>query len=136
MADLLECLIQLKALEHSLDRLERFVAAAAAAAAVYPHVDAAMDGLIEAEHAYARTLGCREPVCDSSEYATRLGRFAAVRRATLTVLHGYSAEELGRPVTWAGRPRTSVADLVAIMLAHDTERIGEIQRLSTGCRTG
>lgn len=134
MADLLECLIQLKALEHSLDRLERFVSAAPAAA--HPHVDALMDRLIEAEDAYARALLCREPVRDPSGCATRLGRFAAVRRATLSVLQGYSAEELGRPVAWPGRPRTSVADLVAIMLAHDTERIGEIRRLATGCRTG
>jgi len=134
VADLLECLIQLKALEHSLDRLERFVAAAPAAA--HPHVDAVMDRLIEAEQAYAGTLACREPACDGGGSTPKLRRFAALRHETLTVLHGYSAEELGRPVTWPGRPRTSIADLVAIMLAHDTERIGEIQRLSTGCRTG
>lgn len=134
MADLLECLIQLKALEHSLDRLERFVAAAPATGD--SHVDAVMDGLIEAEHAYARTLSCREPARDGRGSTPKLRWFAALRRETLTVLQGYSAEELARPVTWAGRPRTSVADLVAIMLAHDTERIGEIQRLSTGCRTG
>ena len=134
MADLLECLIQLKALEHSLDRLERFVAAAPAAA--HQHVDAVTNRLIEAEHAYASALLCREPACDGGGSTPKLRRFAALRHETLTVLHGYTAEELGQPVTWPGRPRTSVADLVAIMLAHDTERIGDIQRLATGSRTG
>jgi hypothetical protein len=132
MADLLECLIQIKALGHSIARLERFIAAAPAAA--HPHVDAVMDRLIEAEHAYARTLIRRDPACDRGGSTPKLRRFSALRHEVLTVLHGYSAEGLGQPVAWPGRPRTSVADLVAIMLAHDTERIGEIQRLASVSR--
>ena len=130
MADLLECLIQLKALELSINRLERFVGAAPAAARA--NVDAVLDRLLDAEDAYARALSGLHPTRRAGAPATRLGQFAAARRAALDLLQRYSAEELGRAVDWPGRPGTSAADLVAIMLAHDTERIGDIQRLLRG----
>ena len=127
MADLLECLIQLKALEHSIARLERFETATPASRRA--DVDAVLDRLLEAERAYADALpGSRRPP-QTEATAPRVGRFAAARRATLGVLQRHSAEELGSAVRWPGRPLTSTADLIAIMLAHDTERIGEIQRL-------
>jgi hypothetical protein len=128
VADLLECLIQLKALGHSIDRLERF--AAVVPAAVRPKADAILDRLLEAEQAYAEALGGRGLVRPTATAVTRVATFAAARRATFDRLQGYSAEQLGRPVDWPGRPATSVADLVAIMLAHDTELIGELRRLA------
>jgi hypothetical protein len=127
VADLLECLIQIKALGHSISRLERFVAGAPPAAR--DAVGAVLQRLLEAEGAYGRAgLGAAAafPECQA---AGRLAQFVALRRAHLVVLERLSAEELGRIVDWPGRPGTSVADLVAMMLAHDTERIGEIQRL-------
>jgi hypothetical protein len=130
VADLLECLIQLKALEHSVVRLERFVAASPAAARL--RVDAVLDRLLDDERAYAMAVRADEPAPPADASADRLERFSAARRATLAALQRCSAEELGCMVDWPGRPGTSAADLVAIMLAHDTERIGEIQRLLTG----
>jgi hypothetical protein len=39
-----------------------------------------------------------------------------------------TAADLAGVVAWSGRPSTSVADLVAIMLANDTEALGELRR--------
>jgi hypothetical protein len=35
---------------------------------------------------------------------------------------------LAGPIIWPGRRSTTVADLVAIMLAHDTENLGGLRR--------
>jgi hypothetical protein len=127
MADLLECLIQIKALSHSIARLERLVADAPEA--VRPGVDAVLDRLLDAERAYAAALRVVAAAgSPTTAAASRLERFTAARRAVLAALQQYSAADLGRAVDWPGRPGTSVADLVAIMLARDTERIGEIRR--------
>lgn len=126
MADLLECLIQIKALTHSIARLERLVAEAPAE--TQRTVAALLEGLSEAERAYARD-GLGVAVEDAAGGpASPMDAFRAARQANLAVLEACSAEALGRRVEWPGRPGTSIADLVAIMLAHDTERIGEIRR--------
>jgi len=126
MADLLECLIQIKALTHSIARLERLVADAPEA--IRQGVDAVLDRLLDAESAYAVAVQMAPPAPAVASSSSRLERFAGARRAMLATLQQYSAAELGRCVDWPGRPGTSVADLVAIMLAHDTEQIGEIRR--------
>lgn len=126
MADLLECLIQVKGLEHSIARLERFLAEVPSHAR--PAVEAALDRLIEAERAYAGALPGGTPTPRFGVPEAKRQRFAAARRSNLQSLDRCSAEDLGRPVDWPGRPGISVADLVAIMLAHDTDCIAEIQR--------
>ena len=126
MADLLECLIQIKALEHSIARLEHF--AGQAPEALRPGVNAVLDRLLDAESAYAVAVRMASPAPSVASSADRLDRFTGARRAILATLQQYSAADLGRAVDWPGRPGTSVADLVAIMLALDTELIGEIRR--------
>ena len=128
MADLLECVIQIRALEHSIGRIERLVAAAPAAAGA--EIGALVARLAAAEHTYGRAGLGRTDGGESSAPTPALAAFIAERRANLDVLRGCTAADLGSPVTWPGRPHTTVADLVAIMLACDTDLLGEVRRLS------
>jgi len=50
-----------------------------------------------------------------------------LRRANLAMLDGCRAAQLSGLVEWQGRPSTTVADLVAIMLAHDAEALGHLR---------
>jgi len=132
MADLLEGLIQIKALTHSITRLERWVAEAPAE--THRTVAALLERLVEAERAYARDgLGLAVEGAAGGP-TSPMDAFRRMRQANLAVLEACSADALGRRVDWPGRPGTSVADLVAIMLAHDTERIGEIRRCVENAR--
>ena len=127
VADLLECLIQIKALEHSIGRIERLVAAAPSAAGA--QVGALVARLAAAERTYGRA-GLRLTDADgSSQPSPALEAFIALRRANLEVLQVCTAADLASRVTWPGRGHTTVADLVAIMLAHDTEVLGELRLL-------
>jgi hypothetical protein len=128
VADLLECLIQVKALEHSIGRIERLVAAAPAAAGA--EIGALVATLASAEHTYGRVGLGRTGAGESPAPTPALAAFVAERRANLDVLRACTAADLGSPVAWPGRRNTTVADLVAIMLANDTEVLGEVQRLS------
>jgi len=128
VADLLECLIQIKALEHSVGRIERLVAAAPAAAGA--EIGGLVARLAAAERTYGRAGLGRADGGESPLPASALAAFIAERRANLKVLAACTAADLGSPVDWPGRPCTTVADLVAIMLAHDTDLIGEVRRLS------
>jgi len=121
MADLLECLIQIKALGEAL---------------AGPACDSAgesADGeparvwkrMADAERRYAKALGTRlaggPPPARSQEGAVAASVvFASLRRANLDMLDRCTAAQLSGLVDWPGRPSTTVADLVAIMLAHDT----------------
>jgi hypothetical protein len=125
MADLLECLIQIKALGETLERVTRLPGGAGAA------VCGAR--LAEAERRYGIALGTDNegrmhaapsaagPIAPQEEFAAR-------RRLNLAMLNGCTAARLGGLVDWPGRPSTTVADLVAIMLANDTEALGELRR--------
>jgi len=137
VADLLECLIQLKALDLSPARIRRFVAQVPPAARA--EAEAVLRELVQAEGTYAAALARAgrppETALDLASAGTggdgaHLDAFAAARAATLVVLQGCSAEDLAAPVAWPGRPFTTTADLVAIMLARDTELAGALQRLA------
>jgi len=131
VADLLECLIQIKALRETLTMVTgRFVAQRpagmrAAAASTWRR-------MAEAERSYAQALGTDaigplRAAPASGEAAEAMEVFLAFRQANLALLGSCTASQLAAPVAWAGRPATTVADLVAIMLASDTERLA-------GCR--
>jgi len=131
MADLLECVIQIKALGETLERITRLI----------PGEDesGALAQLAGAERRYALALGtdgtARPGAASSAEVAadTRV-EFVVRRRANLARLEGCTAAELAGFVAWPGRRSTTVADLVAIMLANDTEILGEVRR--TGSSPG
>lgn len=132
MADLLECLIQIKALGEALDT-------ATGTRSVAGRISAEMDDaavwrrMLEAERRYAEALGAGtgvRPVMPAEEPGTAAAReeFAERRRTHLAMLSHCSAAQLGGSVEWPGRPATTVADIVAIMLANDTEALGELRR--------
>jgi uncharacterized damage-inducible protein DinB len=54
-------------------------------------------------------------------------RFATRRRETLELLSSCSASELDRLGVHEKRGEMSVADLVALMLAHDTDHVGQMR---------
>jgi hypothetical protein len=133
MADLLECLIQIKALGEALALAET------GAPSMSENEPASMQRvpvwqlMYEAERRYAEALGAETGVraeMPASELGTAAARdeFAGRRRANLAMLSNCSAAKLGGTVEWPGRPATTLADLVAIMLASDTEVLGELRR--------
>jgi hypothetical protein len=127
VADLLECLIQIKALRETL----KMVAGSLSEdrpAEMGPVTVSSWQRLVEAERSYARALGMDAVgpprVTPASGDATEaMEVFLALRRANLALLGSCTSSQLAAPVAWAGRPATTVADLVAIMLASDTERL-------------
>jgi enoyl reductase-like protein len=140
VADLLECLIQMKALRTSVDRLAYIVGTQSAASRA--RLDAPLTQLTEAERMYAAALqGLRRPgplpgiTSARVDGADVFGEWAGLRQASLAVLGACTAEDLGARVSWPGRANTTVADLVAIMLARDTEVLGELSRHRPGIRT-
>ncbi len=54
--------------------------------------------------------------------------FCTRRAATVAVLEQCSAEQLNRTGAEPSRGQMTVADLVALMLAHDTDCLGELSR--------
>jgi len=125
MADLLECLIQIKALRETLHRLTGLPTTATRAGS--------WEQLAETERRYAGALGTAiAGVADTAPSDDGPGanrdRFVTWRRANLAMLDRCTAAELAGFVGWPGRPSTTVADLVAIMLASDTEELGELRR--------
>ena len=65
--------------------------------------------------------------------ASALGRFRTRRGETVELLASCSAAQLERVGLHPVRKVVSLADLVAIMLAHDTDHIGQIrERLGSG----
>lgn len=128
MADLLECLIQIAALRDALEMVTD-----RACAGIPPGlgpVTVSWPRLADAERRFAAALGAAgagtASSCGGPEGARRA--FVALRRANLARLDGCTAAQLGGLVTWPGRPSTTVADLVAIMLANDTEALCELRR--------
>jgi len=138
MADLLECLIQIKALCDTLAHAEAVVRSASGI------VSTATDGvtvvgawpqMADAERRYARALGTAGAAAPAGEGADDArAAFVALRRLNLARLDGCTAAQLGGLVAWPGRQSTTIADLVAIMLAHDTETLAESRRTSPARR--
>jgi hypothetical protein len=65
--------------------------------------------------------------------AVAFERFRTRRAETLELLSSCSAVEIGRVGVHPLRGEMSVADLVALMLAHDTDHVGQIrERLALG----
>ena len=151
MADLLECVIQIKALAETVPRLaaladrvadDRWRAVSApgvpAPIEVVGHLaDEELDFHAELRAMLAadvtrpeRTAGAAP--AGSSPYLTWpvvavIDRFRRRRAGTLARLNACSADELGRLGCHPSRGAMTVADLVAVMLAHDTDHVGQIR---------
>ena len=141
MADLLECVIQIKALRETLALAET------GTLSISENVTAEMERvpvwqiMCEAERRCATALRAESGVLSDSAStpgapAGAREAFAALRRANLTVLERCTAARLGELVEWPGRPSTTVADLVAIMLANDTEVLGALRRARANPESG
>ena len=152
MADLLECLAQIKALVETEPRLARLVHefaperwSARPAPDVWAPIEvlahladfelvygARLLGMISADRPHLQAIDpavlARRLVYVEREPAAELARFAARRADTLAVLRGCSAAELERTGIHARRGVITVADLVAGMLAHDTSHVGQIRQ--------
>ena len=151
MADLLECLIQIKGVADTPRRLALRLEAArrlsgtagADRGALVAHRMAVAEECfgrclslmltqdcpslprlpkaVEEEAEAGRQAGTRE-----SDDTGVQARFRARREATVAVLDRCSAEQLGRLGLAPSRGLLTVADLVALMLAHDTDCLGLI----------
>jgi hypothetical protein len=125
MADLLECLIQINALRHALEG----VASLRGEAPPENEARRVWSRMADAERRYAAALGAAPGERSSSGGDAGEARraFAALRQANLALLERCTASQLAAEVDWPGRRSTTVADLVAIMLAHDTEALGHLR---------
>jgi DinB superfamily len=145
VADLLECLIQIKGVADTPRRLARRVAETADRS--WPAADAAR----RAQHVTRRLLAAERRFCDGLSLMLSCDRpavpaltaggdtddrpetleacqreFAARRAATVAILDACSADQLNRIGIEPVRGPMTVADLVAVMLAHDTDQLGEL----------
>ncbi len=154
MADLLECLLQIKGLRETADRVAALAANVDEARWTRPGGagrPSAADLLrkmaeIEVVHgAWLRVmLASPHPSLPAVENSTQsviapggsalewAERFLAHRRANLALLDHCSATDLARTAVHPTRRVISMADLVAMMLAGDTEWLGEIRSLLVG----
>lgn len=157
MADLLEALLQIKALAETPPRVEALVRAGAAerwARRPGPQVWAPVEvlaHLADSELFFGirvrQVLTLERPplqpfdgaaLAERARYlswppALALERFRTRRRETIELLSGCSAPELARVGAHPVRGEVSVADLVALALAHDTDHVAQIrQRLAVG----
>ncbi len=147
----LECLIQIKGLGDTprrlVQRAAEFTASPSSQAEAAAGVVEVARRLLAAETqfrgALSRVLICDQPALetlpgDAPAGSARSGdvpgdsfdvcqrAFAAERAETLRVLDACSAEQLNRKGIDPLRGPVTVADLVAAMLAHDTDRLGEL----------
>ena len=146
MADLLECLLQISALRHTTNRLAEVTSDATPGCSI-----GAAKGesgvpawLIAAEEELAAQLQDALPggpaLAPGSDFPharpqnsplageeMRLGRFFLLRRANLAILDRCSAEDLSQRVGQSGSASRTVADMVAIALARDTDALGALR---------
>jgi uncharacterized damage-inducible protein DinB len=151
MADLLECLVQIRALHETAPRLAALLAAASAEAwrrRPEPDVWAPIEvlaHLADAELFFGTRLRLiltserpRLEAYEQARLAERAGylswspgraleRFTRRREDTLDLLDGCSADDLDRIGVHASRGPMSVADLIATMLAHDTDHVAQMR---------
>jgi hypothetical protein len=151
VADLLECLIQIKGLADTPRRLAQRAATFAAAS---PSQAEATAGVVEvarrllaAEMQFGRTLSSmlsrEQPALETLPGDAAVGSapagdalgdsfdvwqraFEVERAETLRMLDACSADQLNRKGNDPLRGPMTVADLVAAMLAHDTDRLGDL----------
>ena len=152
MADLLECLIQIKGLADTPRRLAMRAAGFAAAApstgegtagardtacallSAEARFRRALDAMLAQEHpALERLPGDPGGGPERSAAAGPRESFEACERAfsvaradTIRILEACTAEQLNRIGLDPSRGPMTVADLVAVMLAHDTDRLGDL----------
>ena len=145
MADLLECLIQIKGVADTPRRLEArsadLMAGAQSPADAECKIREVSARLADAEMVYrdclSMMLSTDHPTLPAmperrararSSLTAEEGRaiFAARRADTVRVLERCSAEQLNRIGIEPARGRMTVADLVALMLAHDTDSLGDL----------
>jgi hypothetical protein len=151
VADLLECVIQMKGLAESAGRLVRMARDAAeprwrvrpspgvwAPIEVLGHlgdfeviVGARLRAMLTLDEPPLQQIdGAR--LAERARYidwplARALERFERRRRENLELLETCSAEDLGRRGVHPPRGRLTVADVVAVVLAHDTDHLGQIR---------
>ncbi|HPC84656.1 MAG TPA: DinB family protein [Thermoanaerobaculaceae bacterium] len=152
MADLLECLLQLKALAQTPERLAELASRAESGRwrqRPVPGERAPLEVLAhmaEAELAYSTqlrlVLGADRPLLPPFEPAaptaradgvsgsveTVLESFTARRRDNLELLERCNASDLARTGRHPVRGEVTVADLVALLLAHDIDHLGELRQ--------
>jgi DinB superfamily len=152
MADLLECLLQIKGLRDTAARVASLVATAAAdrweahPGSDVPGAVELLARLADLELLYGgwlrQMVGSDRPVLPLIEEqaiaalarfrrwtaADALARFLRRREDNLELLDRCSAEDLARVGTHPVRRQLTVADVVATMLASDFDRIAGIRR--------
>jgi hypothetical protein len=145
VADLLECLIQIKGVADTPRRLDvraaDVMAHAASPADAEGRVTEVAARLAAAEMVYRDCLSMMLTTERAAlpplpgAHAAPLARlsaaearavFAARRADTVQVLEQCSADQLNRVGIEPSRGPMTVADLVALMLAHDTDRLGDL----------
>ncbi len=161
MADLLECVIQIKALAETIPRLDELLRRHPMALWLErPAADVWSPAEVTAHLADSELffgtrlrliLTADKPyleACDQDRLARRAGyrdwppllalsRLRTRRLESLELLEGCSAEELARTGRHPQRGPLTVADLVADALAHDTVHIGQIrERLERAAKPG
>lgn len=143
MADLLECLIQIKGVA---DTPRRLGIRLAAEAGVAPGRGARVARqMCEAEECFGRCLAFMlahdravlpalprvesvgEGAGEEKDEAGWLARFTERRAGIVALLDRCSADQLNRIGLEPSRGPMTVADLVAVMLAHDTDCLGAIR---------
>jgi hypothetical protein len=141
VADLLECVIQMKGLADTPRRLSQRVAEALAAspsngtiarsvaaelAAAEPRFRACLDLMLAGDRPRLPVAAGGRP-SDAAESIGELEqRFARARQDSVAVLERCSARDLNRVGVDPSRGSMTVADLVAVMLAHDTDQLGRL----------
>ena len=145
MADLLECVIQIKALADTPRRLALRLREAGARGPTdaipvlrgLVAYEAWLQDSLEAGLSVADARTRAEPAPIVSSDAGDLGRdpgeglmaqFASLRGATVRRLDSLDAAQLSARVLVDGRGPATIADLVALALAHDTDGIAIIVR--------
>ena len=150
MADLLECLVQIRALKETSRRLEALLARFSfplwrerplegrwTPAEVVAHLadselfyGTSLRLMLTVERPFLQTpdqdrLAARAGYADWPPLLA-LSRFRTRREEGLELLEGCGAEDLNRVGIHPARGEMTVADLVAVMLAHDTDHLGQI----------
>jgi len=141
MADLLECLIQVKALRETLGMVMPGHSATISPDTGPVTASGVWQRMAEAERRYAAALGTdagiRPGITSLAEHSeSPLEEFVRLRQVNLARLEGCTAAQLAGPVEWPGRRSTTVADLVAIMLASDTDVLGALRRVRSNPESG
>jgi hypothetical protein len=148
VADLLECLIQIKGLADTPRRLAQRTAEAVSASptpeeAVHRACEVACRLLLaerEFRGSLSRVLAHDRPMLPALDTLDTIDTagispdpiggceraFAAERAETVRLLEACSADQLNRIGIEPSRGPMTIADLVAVMLAHDTDRLGEL----------